>query len=144
MTCPLCRRLADEHDPERIADLAEGVVFLGENQGCPGWCVLVLRAHVEHMADLEIDRQSRIFADVARVASAIRAVVGPVRLNYECLGNVVAHVHWHVIPRHPDDPTPTAPVWNWPPDRLLGTLDAPGRSRLARRLREALPVGGPS
>ena len=144
--CPLCTRL-DRAPPDgpRIAELNETVAFLGENQGCPGWCVLVLNEHVEHLATLGEARQRAIFADVARVAAAIRAVFpasgaggGPPRINYECLGNVVPHVHWHVIPRHADDPQPTHPVWGWSQQQLIGTMSMAERAALANRLRDAL------
>jgi diadenosine tetraphosphate (Ap4A) HIT family hydrolase len=145
--CPLCeaeRLLRAGGHAWAVADLSETFAVLGENQGCPGWCVLILKGHVEHLAELTRERQLRVFDDVSRVAAAVRAVFpssgaggGPPRINYECLGNLVAHVHWHVIPRHADDPEPTRPVWGRTPDRLRGTLSERERVELARRLREA-------
>lgn len=146
--CVLCRSLDGIHavgaEPP-VAELPETVAVLGENQGCPGWCVLILREHIEHLGALPIDRQARVFTEVARVAGAIRSVFrgsglggGPPRINYESLGNQVPHVHWHVIPRHADDPDPTRPVWGWPADRLRGTMTRDDRLTLARRLAEAI------
>jgi diadenosine tetraphosphate (Ap4A) HIT family hydrolase len=144
--CPLCRVIAaGTGHAGHIATLEECVVILGENQGTKGWCVLVLKEHVEHLGVLPLDRQQRVFGEVARVAGAIRATFAtsgrngaPPRINYECLGNVVAHVHWHVIPRHADDPTPTAPVWGWGGEKLRGTLGAQERDALVAKLRAAL------
>jgi diadenosine tetraphosphate (Ap4A) HIT family hydrolase len=133
--CPLCR--VSDH-PLLIVELGETYLLLGENQGCPGWCVAVLKEHAEHMADLPRERQLRVFEDVARAVEAVRRVFGPVRINYECLGNVVPHIHWHVIPRHADDPTPREPVWGWGAERLRGTMPDEERAALAARLREAL------
>lgn len=113
-------------------------MILGDNQGCPGWCVLLLKQHVEHLAEVDARTQAELFSDVARVAGAIRRVFGPLRVNYECLGNQVAHVHWHVIPRHADDPDPRKPVWGWPAERLKGLLNADQRADLIRRLKAAL------
>jgi diadenosine tetraphosphate (Ap4A) HIT family hydrolase len=144
MGCPLCETGA-RRGSGFISELEESVVVLGENQGCPGWCVLVLKDHVEHMAELSIPRQQRVFAEVARVAAAVRAEFatsgkggGPVRINYECLGNQVAHVHWHIIPRHADDPEPTKAVWGWSEERLKGTMTEAERDELVVRLRERL------
>ena len=36
----------------------------------------------------------------ARWPQAIWNVVKPLKLNYECLGNLEPHVHWHVFPRY--------------------------------------------
>jgi diadenosine tetraphosphate (Ap4A) HIT family hydrolase len=35
----------------------------------------------------------------------------PRKLNYELLGNAAPHLHWHLFPRHADDPRPIGPVW---------------------------------
>lgn len=143
--CPLCTMVDPAASALRVATLDECVVVLGENQGCTGWCVCVLKEHVEHLDQLPIPRQARVFAEVAAAARAIRTVFPhsgpggrPPRINYECLGNQVAHVHWHVIPRHADDPSPGAPVWGWGPEKLRGDLGERERGELAARLRTAL------
>lgn len=148
MACPLCEMVAKAKRQEHagcIAEFAHGVVMLGENQGCPGWCVLVLKDHVEHMDALGEGVQQEVFAEVAKVARAIRRVFaaqgkdgGPVRINYECLGNVEPHIHWHVIPRHANDPTPRQAVWGWSAESLRGTMPELERAALVRRLREAM------
>lgn len=146
MTCPLCDTVAkarrSDH-PLFIAELSESILLLGENQGCPGWCVLVLKDHHEHLADLTILRQARLFEDVARAATAIRRVLGPLRINYECLGNLVPHIHWHVIPRHANDPTPRLPVWGWTPEQLGGGMSQGERDFLVLKLRAALAASNP-
>lgn len=134
--CPLCRL-----DPALVvAELGECRVILGEDQGSPGWCVLVLKDHIEHLAEVPVARQARVFAEVALVAEAIRHVFGPVRINYECLGNVVGHVHWHVIPRHANDPSPRTTVWTWEASLRRGAMGEPERAQLRERLRQALRV----
>lgn len=128
-----------------IAALPRTFVVLGSNQGLPGWCVLILREHREHMAELRREEQLAIFEEVARVAGAIRAVfpnsgagAAPPRINYECLGNQVGHIHWHVIPRHADDPDPRNAVWGISAGALRGTMSEGERGALIARLRSAL------
>jgi diadenosine tetraphosphate (Ap4A) HIT family hydrolase len=125
-----------------IAALRESVVILGENQGAKGWCTLVLHEHREHLAELPIARQQALFGEVAQVAGAVRRVFGPIRINYECLGNVVGHVHWHVVPRHGGDLTPRATVWGWTAEQLRGTLSEAERVELAGELRAAINALG--
>lgn len=128
-----------------IAALPRTFVVLGSNQGLPGWCVLILREHREHMAELPRKEQLAIFDEVARVAGAIRAVYptsgansAPPRINYECLGNQVGHIHWHVIPRHAGDPDPRNAVWGISAAALRGTMSEGDRGALIARLRSAL------
>lgn len=114
MACPACERLTRIGaglDPEFVATLGESHVVLADEQLYRGYCILFLRDHHEHLADLDLDRQARLWDEVARVAQAVRKVVAPVRLNYACLGNLLTHVHWHVIPRQADDPEPQHPIW---------------------------------
>lgn len=148
--CPACDRLARlrrGEDPELLAELSESFVVLGDCQRWPGWCTLFLKDHHEHLGDLPLARQTRLFEDVATVAAAIRAVLAPSRLNYECLGNVVAHVHWHVIPRYAGganvggkggEPQPHDTVWVRPAAELADRGDPALRADLVRRLRAAL------
>lgn len=128
-----------------IAALPRTFVVLGSNQGLPGWCVLILREHREHLSDLPREEQLAIFDEVSRVAGAIRAVFptsgidgGPPRINYECLGNQVNHIHWHVIPRHASDPDPKNAVWGIPAESLRGSMSEDERGLLIAKLRAAI------
>jgi len=141
MACPACDRLdriARNADPEFVATLSESHVVLADEQLYRGYCILFLRDHAEHLTDLSLERQGRVWDDVARVAAAVRKVVEPVRLNYASLGNFVTHVHWHVIPRHADDPEPMNPIWNRPLSERRKALPMAERERLVADLRRAL------
>lgn len=144
--CPICDAVALGHrHPSFIAELPHSLVVLSDNQGPRGWSTLLLKHHAEHLDDLPRHTQLELFDEVARVAHAIRLVfptsgkdARPPRINYECLGNLVHHVHWHVIPRHADDPTPTKAVWGWDQAALRGALAPAQRVDLLQRLRHAL------
>lgn len=141
VNCPICKRLPeliDGNDASLIVELDESVVVLADTQGYPGWCILLLKEHVEHLVELPIGRQEKLFGEVARVAAAIRAVCLPRRLNYECLGNEVSHVHWHVIPRYGDDPQPTGPIWVRPAAERAGAMLGERRGELIGKLRGAM------
>jgi len=144
--CMACQRLrlmetrGVEANPFFVAELQETIAVLHDHQGFEGWTVLLLKDHVEHLAELSLARQAAIFHDVARVANAVRSVLSPRRINYECLGNVMAHVHWHVIPRYaaPVDPDPKRPVWVFGAEYLECGSDAGRVTALAARIRAAL------
>ncbi len=143
--CPICEaigRIRADQFPDLIAELPETYVVLSEPQGCPGWCVLYLKSHASHFEELVGSKQAAIFADVVSVASAIRRALRPARINYACLCNQVAHVHWHVIPRHESDPDLKSSIWTWPEERIKGAMDAAGRAAMVKRLREAIDSGG--
>jgi diadenosine tetraphosphate (Ap4A) HIT family hydrolase len=67
--------------------------------------------------------------------------VQPDHINVAALGNVIPHLHWHVIPRYRDDPRWGAPIWptnlaDMPDARLTGT----DRASLLQQIRNALPL----
>jgi diadenosine tetraphosphate (Ap4A) HIT family hydrolase len=59
--------------------------------------------------ELSADEAARFFAELLHVGRAIERVFGPVKMNYDILGNSVPHLHVHVIPRYADDPRPEWP-----------------------------------
>ena len=141
MDCSACARIAriaDGGNPDFVVSLAESHVTLADEQAYRGYCILLLKDHHEQLDMLPFDRQRRLWDDVTRVASALRKVVAPVRLNYACLGNFVTHVHWHVIPRHADDPEPMNPIWNRPLSERRVMLPGAERERLIGELRSAI------
>jgi diadenosine tetraphosphate (Ap4A) HIT family hydrolase len=108
--CPACAgRWPDPED--RIADCGSTVAYLHDDQFFPGWTVLVLKRHATELWQLDAAERARLIEEVARAGEAVARAFGAVKLNYELLGNQIAHVHWHLIPRRADDPAPRQPVW---------------------------------
>ena len=139
--CPFCKRMAAfaiGSDPDFIAALDYSYVILGDSVTWPGWCVLVLREHCEHLDQLDAVRRAAIMGEAGRVGAALRAAGLATRVNYECLGNVVSHIHWHVIPRTVTEPEPRATVWTRPARERDRGGTAAQRSELIRKIRSAL------
>jgi len=142
--CAACERigraLRGEPDHLFIRDLGRTLVFLHQHQPYAGWCVLFLKEHREHLADLPVESQAAIFEDVAGVAAAVHRAFAPQRINYECLGNQMHHVHWHVIPRYsrPLDPDPGQTVWVRPTSELNAPLERERAAELVDRLRNEI------
>ncbi len=72
---------------------------------------VILYAHVREMTDLSAADQTALMRVVWAAESALREVMQPDKINLASLGNVVPHLHWHVIPRFEDDPHYPNPVW---------------------------------
>lgn len=68
-------------------------------------------------------------------------VTTPDHMNIESLGNVVAHLHWHIIPRYRTDPRWGQPIWATPLESMIDTrLPAAERDALVLDLRRALGI----
>lgn len=87
-------------------------VVLADEPGYPGFCRVIWHAHIAEMTDLpETDRQ-HVMAAVFAVEQALRRVLAPHKINLASLGNMVPHVHWHVIPRYRGDEHFPGSVWS--------------------------------
>lgn len=113
------------------------VVRVGGDEGTafPGFCRVIWNAHVAEMSGLTAEGRHHLLDVVNAVETAVRQVVQPDKINLASLGNVVPHLHWHVIPRWRDDSHFPAPIWA--PARQAAPL-RPGASAAASRLAAAI------
>ena len=94
-----------------IRSAADWRIVLVDDPDYPGFCRVIWNAHVREMSDLPaVDRQ-RLMAVVLAVEEAVRMVYRPDKINLASFGNVVPHLHWHVIPRWRDDRHFPQPIW---------------------------------
>jgi diadenosine tetraphosphate (Ap4A) HIT family hydrolase len=128
--CPACQGAWPAAD-HRVADLGLTVASLHADQFFPGWTVLVLKRHAVELFELNRAERAQLIEEVSAVARALAAAFRPVKVNYGLLGNLLPHIHWHVIPRLRDDPAPREPVWSVPHEPAPLGGDAL-RERIAR------------
>lgn len=72
--------------------------------------VVFRRRHVATFTDLDPVELADYWLDVQDVARAIERVFEPCHVNYQLLGNLVPHLHVHVVPRYLDDSAPQHPL----------------------------------
>jgi diadenosine tetraphosphate (Ap4A) HIT family hydrolase len=77
----------------------------------PGFTRVIWTAHVVEMTDLSAAEQTELLRIVLLVEQVQRIVLKPDKVNLAAFGNVVPHLHWHVIPRWQDDPHFPQAVW---------------------------------
>jgi len=95
----------------RVALLPTSVAVIGNDQYYRGYTLVIARRHARELYDLPDGESAAYFQDMLRVARAIDRAFSPRKMNYELLGNTVEHLHWHLFPRHADDPSPGRPTW---------------------------------
>ena len=107
MDCPLC----DIAPATIVWEDARCRVIGVDDAAHPGFCRVVWRAHVAEMTDLAAADRSHLFAVVMATEAALRALMQPDKINLASFGNMVPHLHWHVIPRFRDDRHFPESVW---------------------------------
>lgn len=107
MTCELC----DNPGGELVWQNVLCRVVRVNDPDYPGFCRVILNRHVKEMADLPEQERQALMQVVFAVEQALTTLMRPDKINLASLGNLVPHVHWHVIPRFSDDPHFPQPIW---------------------------------
>ena len=89
-------------------------VIHAEEAGFPAFYRVVWRHHVAEFSDLDAADRVHCMEAVAVVEQCLREHLSPTKINLAALGNMVAHLHWHVIARFDWDTHFPAPVWAAP------------------------------
>lgn len=105
--CPLCKtpggEILWENNLLRIIDACDPMY--------PGFTRVIWKAHVAEMTDLTLEEQHLLMQAVLQIESLQRALLAPDKINLAAFGNMVPHLHWHIIPRWRDDAHFPQPVW---------------------------------
>lgn len=105
--CPLC----DEPGGRLVVDTARLRVIHAAEAGFPAFYRVVWNDHVAEWSDLAPEDRALCMEAVAAVERCLVDTLGPTKINLAALGNVVPHLHWHVIARFDWDTRFPAPVW---------------------------------
>jgi diadenosine tetraphosphate (Ap4A) HIT family hydrolase len=98
-TCDLCAQPGGEV----ILRNEKLRIVLIDDANYPGFCRVIWNDHVKEMSDLAPTDRALLMSTVWQVEEAVRATMRPDKMNIASFGNMVPHLHWHVIPRYVDD-----------------------------------------
>jgi diadenosine tetraphosphate (Ap4A) HIT family hydrolase len=105
--CELCELAASS----KVVATDRFSVIVVDDANYPGFARVIWNEHVREMSDLSDADRLLLNDAVWKLEQAVREVMQPLKVNVASLGNVVPHLHWHVIPRYADDAHFPAPVW---------------------------------
>ncbi len=118
--CPMCTKWEAEADL-RIVELRQCYVLLNRDQFFPGYAFVVAKEHVTELFHLERSARAALVEEVNSIALALNSLFKPDKMNYELLGNMVPHMHWHLVPRFRSDPLWPRPIWAEPHEEAVLT-----------------------
>ncbi|GER20897.1 HIT family protein [Variovorax boronicumulans] len=105
--CPLC----DAPGGRIVFEGAKLRVIHAQEEGFPAFYRVVWRDHAAEFSDLDAADRVLCMEAVVRVEQCLRDALAPTKLNIAALGNMVAHLHWHVIARFDWDSHFPGSVW---------------------------------
>jgi diadenosine tetraphosphate (Ap4A) HIT family hydrolase len=77
----------------------------------PGFYRLISHRHVAEFSELSLEERQRCMALLVWVEAVVIQHLQPIKMNLASLGNVVPHVHWHVVARFDWDSHFPSPIW---------------------------------
>ncbi len=86
-------------------------VILVDDALYPGFCRVIWQSHCAEMTELSESDRQECMKVVFCVETAIRKVMSPAKINLASLGNMVPHLHWHIIPRYVNDAHFPESIW---------------------------------
>lgn len=81
------------------------------------------------------EEQMCFFQDLVRAARALDRAFAPTKMNINLLGNLVPHLHAHLVPRYYGDPAPGRPI---DPGLRVVTLTPDGYQERIRQIQAEL------
>lgn len=117
-SCAFCTILRNKQNPTWVVDLTYGSIFLNLNQSYWGRCLYVPFEHYRDLSVIDHEDYMNYNHEVLLASNTIRNSVKADLVNIAMLGNKVAHVHWHIIPRFENDPNWGNPPWPNEPNEI--------------------------
>ena len=136
--CIFCKVVAGQLPCYKLYEDEHVLAFLDIGPLTPGHCLIVPRKHYARLDDIH-EADAAVLAAIAalapRLARAVMAATGAnawnlLQNNGQIAGQVVEHVHFHIIPRSEGDGL----GYRWP----AGKLDQQAAERLAPEISKGL------
>lgn len=101
--CILCKIVRGEAPSHKLWEDESFLAVLTIGPLNPGHTLLISKAHVDYIFDLDGPLYSEIFQVAKQLAKPLRAATEAKRVGIVVEGFTVPHVHVHLIPLHHED-----------------------------------------
>ena len=123
----------------KIDELPASKVYLFKEQSHRGRVIVASKRHVSEMIDLDRRERQAFMDDVAKVASALRTVFNPQKINYGAYGDTGCHLHFHLVPKYANDPFEWGGTFAMNPERTY--LSDAEYAELVATIKAELAIG---
>jgi diadenosine tetraphosphate (Ap4A) HIT family hydrolase len=93
----------------------------------PAYYRLISQAHLVEFSSLTTAAREHCMRLVCAIERTLMDEIAPIKVNLAALGNIVPHLHWHVVARFTWDSHFPQPIWGL----SQRTLASPAASQLA-------------
>jgi len=133
--CIFCKIVAGDVPSEKLLEDTFSLAFMDIGPVSPGHALLIPREHFATIDQMPEELSGRMLANLPRVVCAIREAtncegVNVLQNNGSIAGQLVEHVHFHIIPRNPGGRF----QFNWP----AGEYSEGQMGQLAEKIRNRI------
>lgn len=106
--CVFCKIVMGFIPSHKVYEDADALAFLDIHPVNAGHTLLIPKAHYDAFAQTPLDTVNMLMAVAQRVAPGVLKAVGAEAFNFStnngrAAGQLIGHVHFHLIPRFPAD-----------------------------------------
>lgn len=87
-----------------IEELQISSFYLNKDQTHPGRSILAFHHHKKELFELTESELHRFTEDLSKGAKAIQEAFAPQKINYAIYGDIVSHLHVHLVPKYEHGP----------------------------------------
>lgn len=144
--CLICERIEmikKGSNPYFVKELETGYVVIGDHQYFKGYTLFLCKQHKTELFYLDEKFGASFMREMVLVSQACQRAFHAEKMNYECLGQGEAHLHWHLFPRKTGDigsygNKGVGPVWWYPMERMYQDENRPADAELLDMKRRLL------
>jgi histidine triad (HIT) family protein len=108
MECIFCKIIAGEIPCDKVYEDDDVLAFLDINPTKPGHTLVVPKKHFLDLLDVDIETLKKIMAAAQKIGAAIKrglncGAFNIIQNNGAAAGQIVPHLHFHIIPRDEGD-----------------------------------------
>jgi len=106
--CLFCKIISGEIPSQKVYEDENFIAFLDINPVTPGHTLVVPKKHSNNILDTDEDVLCELGKILKKISEAVCRGMGTGSFNLnqnngEISGQAIPHLHWHVVPRYPDD-----------------------------------------
>lgn len=117
----------------KVWSFPNSTLYLSKDQTNPGRCIIALNDHKTELFHLEQPLRQHFMEDVSKCANAISQAFSPDKINYAIYGDLVSHLHFHLVPKYQEG-ADWGRAFNNNPDRLT-TLSSVAYEAMIQKLK---------
>jgi len=98
MTCPLCN---PQNEKTIFQNEFLRIILVDD---IPGFLRIITQKHIKEFSDLSDEEAVKLTLLIKKIEKEMIEFLKPDKINIASLGNMVPHLHIHLIPRYKNDP----------------------------------------